>query len=351
MKTQRRVDFRSDTATQPTEAMRDAMRNAVVGDDLLGDDPTVRELERTAAEIVGKEAALFLISGSMANQVAVASLTERGDEVLVEESSHIWNLEVGGLAANSQVQARPLPRIEGTPTAGSLDGLVRSSDLQVAGTALICLENTLDLTRGIPLPPDYFGAIKTVARKHDIPVYLDGARIFNAAEALKVPVTDLTKDVDALMFCLCKGLAAPAGAMLAGTKVFIAAARRVRQRFGGGMRQAGFMAAAGLVALRTMRDRLGEDREKAAALAEGLRKIHPDLVDPLSAQTNIVRLDLSPLSRGKTAKDAYALAAALKEKGFLVKPLSPLHCRMITHVDTTMDDVHGLLKEIEAALA
>ncbi len=351
MKTQRRVDFRSDTVTQPTEAMRDAMRNAVVGDDLLGDDPTVRELEQTAAGIVGKESSLFLVSGSMANQVAVASLTERGDEVLVEECSHIWNLEVGGLAANSQVQVRPLPRVEGAPTAGSLEGLVRHRDLQAAGTTLICLENTLDLTRGIPLPPEYFRAVRAVAGKHNIPVYLDGARIFNAAEALKLPVADLTKDVDVLMFCLCKGLAAPFGAMLAGSKPFIAKARRVRQRFGGGMRQAGFMAAAGLVALRTLRDRIGEDREKATVLAEGLRKIHPGLVDPLSARTNIVRMDLSPLCGGEKAKDAYAVAAALKEKGFLIKPLSNLHCRMITHIDTTMDDVLDLLKEIKKVLA
>ena len=340
------ADFRSDTVTQPTEEMREAMRSAVVGDDLLGDDPTVRELEALAARITGKEAALFLISGSMANQVAVNALTERGDEILVEEQSHIYNLEVGGLAANSQVQVRPLHSEHGGISAELLEREIRCDGLQVAGTRLICLENTLDLTRGIPLPPDYFERIGSVAHERGISVYLDGARLFNAAEALRADILDFARHVDALMFCLCKGLAAPVGAMLAGSASFIAKARRVRQRLGGGMRQAGFMAAAGICALETMRDRLGEDREKAAVLARGLRQIHPDLVDPLSAKSNIVRMDLSPLMNAGSEKNAVSLAEALKERGFLIKPLSNAHCRLITHVDVTMDDVGNLLTEI-----
>lgn len=342
---ERIADFRSDTVTLPTQAMRDAMYGARVGDDMLGCDPTVKELERLAARITGKEAALFLISGSMANQTAVAALTRRGDEILVGQNSHIYNLEVGGLASTSQVQARPLPGVEGETDLKTLEESIKSEDLQVAGTSLLCLENTYDLTLGIPLSPEYVKVAAETAHRKGALVYMDGARLFNAAVYFGVEPSKLTEHVDAAMFCLCKGLAAPLGAMLVGTEAFVTEARRVRQRLGGGMRQAGFMAATGIVALETMIPRLAEDHAKAQKIVDSLRAVHADLVVPSSGRTNIVKLDFA--SVGKDARD---IAQSLKKEALLVKPLSDKYCRMITHLDVSMEDVDHLVRAIKNRL-
>lgn len=327
-------DFRSDTVTQPTVAMRQAMMDAKVGDDILGEDPTVLQLEMYSAKLLNKEAAMFVISGSMANQIAAMVLTQRGDEVLVGQESHIFNLEVGGLASLSQVQAVPLPSVRGRFTAEQVRGATRRKGIQAPITRLLCLENTYDLNRGIALPADYISEISEVARECGLHVYMDGARIFNAASALGVEPAELVKDVDSVMFCLSKGLAAPVGAMLVGSASLIEQARWVRQRLGGGMRQAGHMAAAGLVALRDMRARLHLDHAKAKRLAAGLSEVHPSLVDLSITDTNVVRLDFAEL--GLTAEH---VTAECLHHGVKVKPVGDAICRMITHLDITDEDV------------
>ncbi|MDU4962172.1 MAG: GntG family PLP-dependent aldolase [Sporomusaceae bacterium] len=339
------LDYRSDTVTLATPAMRQAMMQAEVGDDILGEDPTVKRLEAAGAALFGKEAALFVVSGTMANQIAVMALTERGHEVLVGEDSHIYNLEVGGLAALSGVQARPLRATEGRFDPRVLKAAVRPSGLQTAVTKLLCLENTYDLNRGIPLPADYIAQVSDLAHAAGLMVYLDGARIFNAAAALAADVRSLCQPVDAMQVCLSKGLAAPVGSLLLGSGAFIAKARWLRQRLGGGMRQAGHMAAACLVALETMRDRLGEDHDNARLLAEGLAAIDERLVDLSLPMTNVVQVELGPLGF-----DSGHAARLLLERGIKVKPISPTACRMITHWGISSSDVEATLATMRGLL-
>jgi len=338
-------DFRSDTVTQPTQAMRVAMMEAVVGDDILGEDPTVQELEATTAAMFGKEAALFVISGTMGNQVAVMTLTQLGDEIIVGADSHIYNLEVGGLAGLSGVQARPLPAERGRFDLDKFRQAIRPRGVQSPVTRLVCLENTYNLNYGFALPQSYLAEIATIAHEHEMQVYLDGARIFNASVALGTNVQALCQDVDALMFCLSKGLSAPIGSMLVGSKAFIDRARWVRQRVGGGMRQAGHMAAAGLVALRTMVDRIPEDHQLAQRLARGLTAIDPTLVEIDKTETNIVHLHFS--SVGKSATE---VVDRLLEQGFKIKLIVPDDCRMITHYGITAADVDEALLAIREIL-
>jgi threonine aldolase len=331
----RTIDLRSDTVTLPTAAMRDAMRDAEVGDDILGEDPTVRELERRAASVLGKEAGLLVISGTMANQVAVMALSERGDEIIVGDETHIYNLEVGGLAALSQVQVRPIRASRGEFRDDAVRSAIRPPGLQAPVTRLLCLEDTYDLNRGIPLGPQYVERVSGIAKAHGLAVYLDGARIFNAAIALGVAPADIAAPADAVMFCLMKGLSAPMGSMLVGRRDFIEKARWLRQRVGGGMRQAGHLAAAGLVALTQMVDRLREDHANARRLAEGLARIDPSLVDLDLPMTNIVRIDLS----GVGAR-AVEVALALDRAGVKIKVVAEHACRAVTHhgIDTAQVD-------------
>lgn len=328
------LDYRSDTVTLATPAMRQAMFDAEVGDDILGEDPTVRRLEAYGASLFGKEAGLFVVSGTMANQTAVMTLTQRGDEVLVGEESHIYNLEVGGLAALSGVQVRPLRSAEGRFDARTLRAAIRPSGVQSPVSRLLCLENTYDLNRGIPLPVEYIDEMCEIAHSCGLQVYLDGARIFNAAAAVGTDLQTLCRSVDALQVCLSKGLAAPIGSLLVGSREFVEKARWVRQRLGGGMRQAGHIAAAGLVALETMIGRLNEDHQHARMLAEGLAAIDERLVDVSLPLTNVVRVEFGPLGR-----DSGAMVAALIEHGIKVKPISPTACRMITHWGITEQDI------------
>lgn len=328
------IDLRSDTVTQPTMEMRRAMMEAEVGDDILGEDPTVDRLEALAASMLGKEAGLYVISGTMGNQVAIMALTERGDEILVSEESHIYNLEVGGLAALSGVQARTLRSREGRFDLDELARAIRPRGIQSAVTRLLCLENTFDLNRGIPLPPDYISDVMRVARSHGLKGYLDGARLFNAAVALNVEPRDLCADVDAAMICLSKALCAPVGSVLVGSAEFIEKARWVRQRLGGGMRQAGHMAAAGLVALQTMVRRLHEDHANAQRLVRRLNEIDPQLVEPTSGRTNIVQVDFRPL--GMTAA---FVAGELLKRGVKIKVIGEWSCRMVTHHGVESRDV------------
>jgi threonine aldolase len=337
------IDLRSDTASQPTDEMRTAMANAIVGDDFLGEDPTVERLETMSAAMFGKEAGLFVISGTMANQIAIMALTQPGDEVIVGSEAHIYNLEAGGLAALSSVQARPLRAEQGRFSAEDVREAIRPKGLQSSITRVLCLENTYDLNRGIPLPRAYMQEMADIARQHDAAVYLDGARIFNAAIACDTPLDVLCQPIDCMQFCLSKGLAAPVGSVLTGTREFIARARWMRQRIGGGMRQAGHMAAAGIVALEKMLPRLRDDHKNARHLAEGLASLDARIVDPAAVLTNIVRADFS--AAGRTAAE---IAAACAAHNIKVKPIGTSTVRMITHWGIEREDIDAALNVYRA---
>ncbi|MDZ7745154.1 MAG: low specificity L-threonine aldolase [Halobacteriales archaeon] len=331
-------DFRSDTVTKPSTAMRDAARDADVGDDVYRDDPTVNELEARAADLVDTEAALYVPSGTMGNQIAIRTHTERGDELLCETESHLYKWELGGIAQHSGVQARP---IEGDDH-GSLspeqvhDGYVER-DGHRPGTSLLCLENTHNSKGGATIPVDEIAAAADAARDHGISTHLDGARLFNAAAALGVPASDLVAPVDTVMFCLSKGLGAPVGSILAGPDSFIENARRVRKLFGGGMRQAGMIAAPGLLALEN-RTRLHEDHANAQRLADGLREV--DGLSVHDPDTNIVLVD--------TDGPAEAFLDALEAAGIQASRFGPQQVRFCTHWDVDESDVDAA---VEAARA
>ena len=339
------IDFRSDTVTQPTPQMRMAMAEAEVGDDILGEDPTVIRLETASAELLGKDAGLFVLSGTMGNQVAIQTLTQRGDEVLMGVESHIFNLEVGGLAALSGVQTRVLNSHAGRFDLCDVSSAIRPKGLQSPITRVLCLENTYDLNRGIPLPAEYFADMSRIARECSATVYLDGARIFNAATFFGVDPATLCRDADVVMFCLTKGLAAPLGSLLVGRRDFIDRARWIRQRLGGGMRQAGHMAAAALVALNTMRERLTEDHLLARRLRDGIADIDQRMVDTGQPLTNIVRIDLAPVG-----KAAGYLVDGLLQRGIKVKPIGETACRMITHWGITASEVDEAVNAIASLI-
>ncbi len=319
------IDLRSDTVTQPTEAMRRAIRDAELGDDVFEDDPTVKRLEEMAARLLGKEAALFMPSGTMANLVAVLTHTRRGDEVIVGDESHILHYEVGGASALGGVLLRTVPNDRrGRLRAEDVAAVIRPEDIHFPRTALLCLENTHNRCGGTALSPDDLAPVVAVARRHGIPIHLDGARIFNAAVALGVPTAELARDVDSVMFCLSKGLSAPVGSLLCGPRAFIARARRVRKMLGGGMRQVGAVAAAGIVALETMIDRLAEDHANARYLAERLAKLPRVEIDPAAVETNIVVFTL----RAGTADE---LLPRLAQAGVLATNFGPRRIRLVTH--------------------
>jgi threonine aldolase len=332
------LDFRSDTVTQPTDAMRQAMAGAVVGDDILGEDPTVQRLEALSAAMFGKEAGLFVISGTMANQVAIMALTQLGDEIIVGEDTHIFNLEAGGLAALSGVQARPVRARQGRFDPAEVKKAIRPKGIQSAVTRVLCLENTYNLNRGIPLPRDYQQEMADIAHSHDMTVYLDGARIFNAAQALGISLAELCRPVDCLQFCLSKGLAAPVGSVIVGNRAFIDRARWIKQRIGGGMRQAGHMAAAGIVALEQMLARLQEDHDNASYLATGLAAIDSRLVDLAAPRTNIVHIDF-----GAAGRQATPIVQALSSSNVKIKQIDAGTCRMITHWGIARADIDEVL--------
>jgi len=291
-----RVDFRSDTVTWPTEAMRQAMASARVGDDVYGEDPTVNALEERAAAILGMEAGLYVPSGTMGNLAAILAHAGRGDEAIVGQGSHSISGEAGGMAALGGVVPRVLPTDEiGRMALDALESAVNEDDPHLATTRLVLLENTVGARNGYPLPPSYFAGVATIARKNGLRVHVDGARFFNATVALGVDPAAITQHVDSVTFCLSKGLCAPVGSVLCGSHRFIVRARRARKVLGGGMRQAGILAAAGLVALDEMIERLDDDHAHARRLAEGLRHIPGIAVDGPEVKTNIVffKLDKS----------------------------------------------------------
>jgi threonine aldolase len=320
------IDIRSDTVTKPTEAMRKAMTEAEVGDDVYGDDPTVNELERLAAEMVGKEAALFVPSGTFGNQLALFTWCKRGSEVILGEDCHIIQHEAGAASVIAGVQTRPIPGPKGIMNLDDIEKRIRGNDIHYPSTSLICMENAH--SAGTVVPLEHMKAVYQLAQKHRIPRHLDGARLFNAAAALQVPAKELAAQTDSVMFCLSKGLCAPIGSMLAGPAEFIARARRNRKIMGGGMRQAGILAAAGIVALRDMTGRLKEDHRRARRLAQGLGAIPGIQVATDRLDINMVFFSIPALA---STEKAARFMGLLKEKGILANPPEQGNFRFVTH--------------------
>ena len=283
------VDLRSDTVTLPTESMRQAMAVAELGDDVFEEDPTVNALEKKAADIFGKEKALLVPSGTMGNLISMLSHCARGDEVILGDQSHIFLNEVGGIAALGGIHPHTIPNEpDGTLSLETLEKSIRTSDLHYPPTRLITLENTHNYCMGTPVTPEYMSLVGNLARKHKLKVHVDGARIFNAAVALETDIKNLTVDADSVMFCLSKGLSAPIGSLTCGTADFIMKSRKWRKMVGGGMRQAGHLAAAGIIALNELVDRLKDDHDNARMLAKGLSSLKGMELDPESIKTNII---------------------------------------------------------------
>lgn len=326
------ADFRSDTMTAPTPAMRQAMAAAEVGDDVWGEDPTVARLERDGAAVLGKPAALFLPSGTMANQVAVHVHCRPGDELVCEERSHVYWFEGGGIARWSGTQARTLVAADGFPTPAQVDGAVRVDDPHFPRTRLLVVENTHNMAGGRVADAARIRALADAAHARGLLVHCDGARLANAAMALGVPMRELVAAVDSTTLCLSKGLGAPVGSLLAGSVEFVAAARRARKAFGGGMRQAGVLAAAGLLALHDGPALLLRDHERAQELARGLAKLPWLAVDVRGTETNIVMADLR-------AGDPARLVAHLRDHGVLAAKAGALRIRFVLHRDVPDDGV------------
>lgn len=332
------IDFRSDTITRPTPAMRQAMADAYVGDDQYGEDPTVNRLEEVAAKMVGKEAAVYVPSGTMGNVSAMMAHCGRGDEAILGDESHIYWFESGSPAALGGITQFVLPtELDGTIDPARIEAAIRPRRSGYPLTRVICIENTHNRRSGRVLPLDYMRSVAEISARYDVPVHLDGARIFNAAAALGIGAPGITAHAESVQFCLSKALAAPVGSVVAGSVEFIERVRRQRKLLGGAMRQAGVIAAAGLVALETMVDRLPEDHARAKRLATALAEIDCVLLDPESVQTNIVvfRLDRSI--------DQTRLADELRERGLLVSNYGAVGLRMVTHVDVGDSDVDAAL--------
>jgi threonine aldolase len=337
-------DFRSDTVTRPTEKMRRAMAEAVVGDDVLGDDPTVLELERLAAATMGKEAALFCPSGTMANAIAVKMWTGPLEEVVVEERSHIYNMESTHMTFISGVTPRPLPSKRGAMDPAEVAAAIRKPNVHTPRTTLVCLENTHNNWGGAVVPLDNFKAIRKIALEHGVKVHLDGARIFNASVASGVPVKSFAAEVDSLQFCLSKGLSAPVGSVLVADPERIEFGRRLRKALGGGMRQVGVLAAPGILALTEMPARLAEDHTRAKKLAEGISRLPGIRIDPASVETDIVIFGLE-----HPAISVTDMLGRMKGKGILALAVSG-GIRMVTHKDVGDADVERAVRAFREIL-
>ena len=337
-------DFRSDTVTRPTERMRRAMAAAVVGDDVLGDDPTVQQLEALAASIIGKEASLFVPSGTMGNSVAVKSWTRELEEVIVEVRSHIFNMESTHLTFISRVTPRPLGSRRGAMDPDEVEANIRTPSVHTPQTSLVCVENTHNNWSGAVLPLANLKAVRAVADKHQIKVHMDGARIFNASMASGIPAKDYAAQADSVMFCLSKGLSAPVGSMLAGPRDFIDYARRIRKALGGGMRQAGVLAAPGIIALTEMVGRLGQDHARAKKLASAVVGLPGIRLDPAEVETNII---IFGLSHPRVSISEFI--AELRKRRVLALALSG-GVRFVTHKDIDDEDVERAIAAFKEIL-
>lgn len=340
------VDLRSDTVTKPTPEMREAMAEAEVGDDVFGDDPTVNHLEALASGMLGKEAALFVPSGTMGNLIALLVHCQRGDEVIVGNKSHIYLNEAGGMSALGGIQPCPVQnQSDGTLALDDILASIRTEDVHHPITRLICIENTQNVCGGIPLSAEYTHQVGELAHANNLLLHIDGARIFNAATSQNVPVQKLVEPADSVMFCLSKGLASPIGSLVLGTRKFIARARHIRKMLGGGMRQVGIVAAAGIVSLEQMTKRLGDDHARAKKIAEGLRQVKGLNVDPHSPYTNMVYLDISD----EAGKNLFQIGEQLKNLGILVDADNAKRLRLVTHYwvdDAAVDRTVSAFREV-----
>ena len=340
------IDLRSDTFTQPTSAMREAMANAEVGDDVFEEDPTLKKLEMLAAKKTGKESALFVPSGTMGNLISVLSHCQRGDEVLLGDRSHIFLHEVGGISALGGVHPRTLPNNQdGTLPLSLLEQSIRHEDIHSPSTRLICLENTHNFCQGSPISPEYMDSLGDLAEKYGLKVHLDGARLFNAAVALDIDVEVLTKRVDSVMFCLSKGLSAPVGSIVCGERGFIQRARKFRKMVGGGMRQAGHLAAAGLVALESLTERLKDDHLHAKFLAEQLASFEGIELDQNSVKTNII---FFKLNHPRIDEDLFL--RTLEANSIKILMTDPGIFRAVLHREITREQVEAVAKIIQSVL-
>ncbi len=340
------IDMRSDTVTKPTPEMREAMARAEVGDDVLGEDPTVNRLEEMSAATMGMEAAVFVASGTMGNQVALYAHTQRGDEIITEESAHVGMYEAGAYAVVSGLSIR---RLRGRPY-GALDpnevrDLVAPDDVHRAPTTLVCLENTHNSSSGTAITPEQTRAVAEVAHANGMKLHIDGARIFNAATHLAIEPQELVRGADSIQFCFSKGLAAPVGSMVCGSREFIRRGRRARKLLGGGMRQAGVLAAACLISLEKMTKRLREDHAHARLIAEELARHEGVSIDLNAIQTNIIRFAFR-----RENLDGARLGALLRERGILVDARGGDKIRMVTHNDVSAEDTDAIVSALREIL-
>lgn len=338
------IDLRSDTVTHPTPAMREAMYRAEVGDDVYGEDPSVNRLEEMAAERLGKEASLLVLSGTMGNLVGILAQTRGGDEAIVGEHSHVFLNEAGGAAALGGIQLFPVASRRGVLDPRAVEAAVRPDNVHYPRTTLICLENTANRDGGAAVSVEDSDAVADVARRHRIRLHVDGARLFNAAVALGVSASRLVQHADSVTFCFSKGLGCPVGSILAGDADYIKEARRWRKMVGGGLRQAGIIAAAGIVALDQMIDRLAEDHDNARRLAEGLSQISGLSVDPNDVDTNIIMVDIS-----SPAIDPRQFVAAMAQRGVRIGSPYGNRVRLVTHYQFRAADVPHVLQAAELA--
>lgn len=327
------IDLRSDTVTRPSPGMRKAMAEAEVGDDVYGEDPSVNRLQEMVAELLGKEASIFTASGTMANETAMRALTRPGDEVIVERTSHIYNYESGGAAALSGVQLAPIQGERGVITAEQIKSAIRPPDHHYAPTRLVCLENTHNRGGGKIYPLGEIVRIRELADEHGLMMHLDGARLLNAVVESEIPAQDWTQFFDSVILCLSKGLGAPVGSMVAGGVDFIEEVHRYRKMFGGGWRQAGILAAAGIYALKNNVKRLAEDHANAKLLAQGLAEIPGVILSPEEVETNII---IFAIETGYLSPRQ--IHQRLKARGVLINPIEALKMRAVTHLDVSQQN-------------
>jgi len=343
----RTVDLRSDTTTMPTDEMRQAITGSELGDDVFQGDPTVNRLQDLAAQRMGKEAALLVPSGTMANLASILTHCGRGAEVILGNRAHTYKYEKGGISAYGGIHSTQIPnQDDGTMQLEDIRDAIRGIDDHFPVTKLICLENTHNVCGGAPLSVTYTKEVANLARAHNIKLHIDGARIFNAAVAQGVEVQELVEDADSMSFCMSKGLAAPVGSIICGSKDFIDQARGIRKGLGGGMRQAGIIAAAGIVALETMVDRLQEDHTNARLLADGIADLPGVVLDPETIKTNIIYFDLDD-----AAMESANFLTVLAAKGIQFFDTGPRRFRMVTHYGITAEDILYTINSFKETLA
>lgn len=338
------IDLRSDTVTLPTDEMRQAIYRAEVGDDVYGEDPSVNRLQEMAAEMLGKEAAMLVPSGTMGNQISVLAHTRPGTEIILEADSHIYYYEAAAASVFGGVQPRPLPGKRGSLPAELVEWAIREDDIHLPPTSLICMENTHNRAGGIVVPLEDMQAVYEVACRHNLPVHLDGARIFNASVASGIPAKDFAASATSVQFCLSKGLGAPVGSIIVGPRDFMERAMRWRKRMGGGMRQAGIIAAAGIVSLERMIDRLAEDHDNARFLADGLADLEGIEFNPADVETNIVIVKPTTMSIG-------CFGDELAKRGILTVVIEPDRIRFTTNKEVNRSDIEKTITAVKDILA